>query len=354
MASLKQRVKDKVAEVRERRPFVDHLVRMIDHYGDVKGNLQAGAVTYFAFLSFFPILALAFAVIGYVAKVYPDAQRDLVKAIGDVLPGMVSMKPVDGKIAISEIQAAAPGILTVGLPVMLYSGLGWLSAMRDALLVVFEKPEKEQPSFVVGKGKDVVALLVLGFVLMFAVAVSGVITSAAKPVLEFFQLGVAAEPLVWVLAIALGLGANTLLFLAFFKLLGDPDEPIRSLLAGAVLGAVGFELLKLLSSQLIKSTAGQPAFQAFGIALILVVWFNYFSRVVMYSAAWAHTTPEARRIREEEALRQASMEELARVDLHETAEPEANGKGGKARTFAAGGAAGLAAAAVLRKKKDDS
>ena len=35
-------------------------------------------MTYFAFLSFFPILALAFFVVGYIAQVYPDAQNNLV------------------------------------------------------------------------------------------------------------------------------------------------------------------------------------------------------------------------------------------------------------------------------------
>ena len=53
---------------------MDHLVRMVQHYGNVKGSLQAGAATYFAFLSFFPILALAFFAIGWVAQVYPDAR----------------------------------------------------------------------------------------------------------------------------------------------------------------------------------------------------------------------------------------------------------------------------------------
>ena len=50
---------------------------MQEHYGAVKAGQQAGAVTYFAFLSFFPILALAFFVVGWIAKVYPDAQDDL-------------------------------------------------------------------------------------------------------------------------------------------------------------------------------------------------------------------------------------------------------------------------------------
>ena len=38
-------------------------------------------------------------------------------------------------------------------------------------------------------------------------------------------------------------------------------------------------------------------------ALILLVWINYFSRLVMYSAAWAYTAPSARAQRAEEAMR---------------------------------------------------
>ena len=71
-------VKQRVADVRQRRPLVDHLVRAVEHYGQVNGSALAAAVTYFAFLSFFPILALAFAIFGQVTKVYPDAEDTLV------------------------------------------------------------------------------------------------------------------------------------------------------------------------------------------------------------------------------------------------------------------------------------
>lgn len=351
---LKDRITQRIERLRKRRPIVDHLVRTAGHYSGVKGSLQAGAVTYFAFLSFFPILALAFAVIGYVAGVYPDAQTDLVKAVSDVLPGMVSQEEAEGKIAITDLQAAAPGIFTVGLLVMLYSGLGWISAMRDALLVVFERPPDEQPSFAKGKLRDLIALILLGVVLLLSVGVSGVITSLAEPVLEFLQLGIGAAPLLWLIALALGLAANSVLFFAFFKLLGDPDEPQRSLWSGALLGAIGFELLKQLSRFLIASTTDQPAFKAFGIALILLVWINYFSRVVMYAAAWAHTSAEAREIRERRALERAKMEELTRVDLHEAAPPLPASKGKMAKSFAAGGATTLALVAVARRKKEQS
>jgi membrane protein len=351
---LKDTITTRVERVRKRRPFVDHVVRMVDHYGTVKGSLQAGAITYFAFLSFFPILALAFAVIGYVAAVVPGADTDLVKAISDVLPGMLSKQESEGKIAISDVEAAAPGILTIGLLVMLYSGLGWISAMREALMVVFERPADEQPSFATGKLRDLIALILLGVVLMLSVGVSGVITSVAEPVLDFFELEAGVEPLLWVLALALGLAANSLLFFAFFKLLGDPREPGRSLWSGALLGAVGFELLKQLSRWLIASITDQPAFKAFGIALILLVWINYFSRVVLYAAAWAHTTVEAREIRKREALERAKMEELTRVDLHEAPAPEPASRSRVAKSFAAGGATALALVAVARRKKEQS
>ena len=56
MASIKERL----GAVRERYGWIDHVVRMQEHFGSVKAGQQAGAITYFAFLSFFPILALAF------------------------------------------------------------------------------------------------------------------------------------------------------------------------------------------------------------------------------------------------------------------------------------------------------
>ena len=301
--SVVSRVKERVHEVREHRPLVDHAVRTVEHYGKVNGSLQAGAITYFAFLSFFPVLALSFAVVGYLARVYPDAQQDLVKAIDQVLPGLVGQGR--NKVQLADLEAAAPGIFSVGILTVLYSGLGWLSALRTALLAVFEQPERDRPSFVGGKLHDLMALAALGVILMTSVTVSGVVTSLSRTILGWIGLGIGLEPVLWVLAVAVGIGASTLLFFAFFRLLGEPDAPARSLWSGALLGALGFEALKQLSRYLLASTTEQPAFQAFGIALVVVVWINYFSRVVVVAASWAHTTPEARAVTE--ASRQAAL-----------------------------------------------
>lgn len=342
-------VKARIARVRERRPFVDHLVRMVEHYGNVNGNGLAAAVTYFAFLSFFPILALSFAVFGQVAKIYPKAEDTLVDAANSVLPGLVGG---DSGVSLDTLQSAAPGIFSVGILLTLYSGLGWLSGMRQALMTVFEEPEREQPSFVMGKLRDILALLALGSVLIVSVAVSGVATKLLTPILEALSLGPVAGVFLAVLAVALGLGANALLFFAFFRLLAAPEVPSRSLWSGALLGAVAFELLKQLSTFLLKSTANSEAFQAFGIALILVVWINYFSRVVVYAAAWAHTSPEARAAREARTVAEQTVEG-PRIDLAAAAgvvRPAASGSSPRA-AFAAGAGAMLGLVALLRRRR---
>lgn len=356
--SVISNVKARVAEVRERRPVVDHFARMIEHYGKVKGSALAASVTYFAFLSFFPILALAFAIFGQVTKVYKKADTALVEAANSVLPGLVG--PPDG-VSLETLQGAAPGIFSLGLILALYSGLGWLSGLRAALVAVFEEPPREQPNFVTGKLRDILALLSLGSILLVSVAVSGVATKLLSPILDALGLGAVAFWLLGALAIALGMAANTLLFYAFFRLLASPEVPSRSLWSGALLGAVAFEILKQVSTLLLRSTANSDAFQAFGIALILVVWINYFSRVVVLAAAWAHTSPQARAIREaREAVDQAVQG--PRIDLAAMAgavRAEAAGPSSVAaaapsspRTaFAAGAAAMLAFVAVVRRRK---
>jgi hypothetical protein len=74
----------------------------------------------------------------------------------------------------------------------------------------------------------------------------------------------------------------------------------------------------------------------------------------MYAAAWAHTTVEAREIRDRAALERAKMRELTRVDLHEAPAPGPASRSRVARSFAAGGATALALVAVARRKKEQS
>ena len=49
------------------------------------------------------------------------------------------------------------------------------------------------------------------------------------------------------------------LFYGFFRLLAEPDLPSKALWSGALLGALGFEVLKRVSSFLLAVTKGRRA-----------------------------------------------------------------------------------------------
>jgi membrane protein len=363
LPSVKERLTGWLERVRKRRPFIDHLARMQQHYGGVQAAQQAGAVTYYAFLSIFPILAIAFFVVGRVAEFYPSAQADLITAVNSLFGSSDPDKPGgligDGanQISVETVQNAASTAGIFGAIGLLYAGLGWLSAMRGALGVVFEQERQEHPNFVVGKLFDLVSLVVIGAVLLLSVALAGFVTGFTDVVLGWVHLEDDSEWLVELIGRLIAFVANVVLFYALFKILARPHVPDRSLWSGALLGAVAFEALKAASFLLLASTKSSPAVQAFGIALILLVWINYTSRGTLYAASWANTTAEARAIREQEALDRARMDELTRVDLHEAAEPGRSAVRGRAvRSFAAGSATTLALVAALRrnKKEEDS
>lgn len=293
-----EKIKAKIAELRERFPALDRVLRTQEHYGEVGAAQQAGAMTYFGFLSTFPILALAFFAVGQIAKVYAGAESDLVEAIDQVLPGLVGDGP--GQLKIADIESAAGTVGIIGVIGLLYAGLGFVNGLRRALEAVFVVPDEEQPGFLAAKARDLVALVVLGLILLVAVAATGLIRTFSVNVLEWLGLDEGFGWLIVLITLVLGLAANTLLFFSMFHLAPQKDTPKRALWAGALLGAIGFEILKQASTILLTATQGQPAFQAFGIALILVVWIHYTSMVILYAACYAYVGATPADVRESE------------------------------------------------------
>lgn len=290
-----KRVKDAIARLRARSRLADHVIMTIEHYNTVRGGMLAGGITYFGFLSFFPILALAFFVVGYVKQAFPGSEDALRTAIEQVLPGIISRdpNPPNGQLSFDQIENAKAFAGVVGLLGVLYSGLGWLSALRQALVAVFEVPDSRQDNFAVGKGKDLVMLVLLGLVLVVSVSVAGLVTGFARDILDAVGLsGLLSRVLLQALAVVVGLAASTLLFFTMYRLL--PGSSVRSadMWRGALLAAVGFEVLKQLAFLVLGGASGS-ALAPLAVSLTLVVWIYYFARITIYGASWAYTRSHA-------------------------------------------------------------
>jgi membrane protein len=286
-------VKRRLAAARARSRLLDHLIATFEHYGKVEGSVLAGAVTFFGFLSFFPVLAIAFAVVGVITGAYPDAEESVTKALTEVFPGMIGEGK--GKIDPASFEDAAATAGVIGLVTLLYTGLGWLSALRQALQDVFELPRSKAHNFFVGKLVDLVMLAVIGLVLVVSVAMSSATRGFVDEITEVMGIDDVSGigELLNGVGTLLGLLASMVMFYASFRLLAKPSVSSAALWRGALLAAIGFEVLKQLAAYLIGATKDNPAFAVFGTALILVVWINYFSRLLLIGAAWAATAEPA-------------------------------------------------------------
>lgn len=268
--------------LRARVPLIDRGWRATEHYVGAQGSLLAAAVTYYAFLSIFPLLALAFAAVGVLARVFPGAESGLTETLQHLLPGMIGPGP--HQLALSQVTSAAATAAGLGLLGVLYAGVSWVSDLREGLVSVFGTPKAEQPGIVVGYLRDLGNLLVLGAILLGSLAVSGLLAWAGHAMPEQHLV------IRWGLALASALAGgavSALFFFAIFRPVAPPELSSRAIWQGALLGAILFEALKQVSGRLLASTAEQPAVQAFGISIVLLVGIYYFSRIVMLAAAWA-------------------------------------------------------------------
>ena len=144
----------RIKALRDRHPALDRVMRVQDHYSKVQGSVLASSATYFGFLSFFPLLALAFAVVGYVSASFPEARDSLVTAIEQMFPGIVTESGENGTISLQQIESAKVTVGIIGFVGVLYSGLGWISGLRMALADAFAVPPGKKRNFVVGKAID--------------------------------------------------------------------------------------------------------------------------------------------------------------------------------------------------------
>ena len=159
----------KFEQLRARYGWLDHLVRAGARYTERHGDHYAAAITFFSVLSLVPLLMIAFAVAGYVLFFNPSLLDELRPAITENVPGNLAdtINPIVDQ-AID--QRGTVGF--VGLLGALYSGIGWMSNLREALSEQWAQVP-ETPSMPKRLLFDLLALLGLGVALVGSFAITG-------------------------------------------------------------------------------------------------------------------------------------------------------------------------------------
>lgn len=274
-----------VAGLRRRHAWVDHLVRAAIRFDEVDSTRFAAAITYYAFLAVFPLLLLAFSVLGYVVADDTRLIDQLKLFLSENLPNL----PVD---TVIDARNKA-GI--IGFVVLFYAGVSWVDVVRSSIRAVWGRDEWPG-NYLVRKVVDAGALIGLGLVLLTSAALTVLVSAGAHRLLDLLGLerNQIGEDALTGLAFVAGLAVDVVAFVAFLVLLPRLRMPFRRVIGPALIGAVGLELLKTLGRFYFERTATNPAYAAVGGTIGLLVFLYLFNQLLLFCAALTATARQGR------------------------------------------------------------
>jgi membrane protein len=259
--------------------WIDHGWRALVRYDEVRGYHLSAAITYYTFLALFPLLLLAYAVLGYV--VGRDAAAT--QAVSDFLETNLPTLNVEW-IAGARYSAGIVGLIGV-----LYAGLGWVATVRESIHDVWGKGE-EEGSWWLTKLVDIAVLFALAPMTAASIVVSVLVNGGAEWLLR--QIGVegALRISLPIVAFALGVLLNFALFIVLLAGLPRLRMSFSRVAGPALLGGVCFEVLKTFSSQFLGLTMANPAYKLVASAVGVLVFLNLVNNLLLICAALTATS----------------------------------------------------------------
>lgn len=256
------------------------LGRSIVRYQHFRGNRLAGAVTFYGYLSVFPLLVVGFAVTLRVLGA--DAVAQFEDTVEEYIPG------ISQELALPEVRQQATTVGAVGLIALVVTGLGWVDAQRASVRAMWGLPDRDD-NVVLRKIKDLAALIGLGALIVLSFLATSWATGVASQVLDWLQVerSTAAQTgLHWFGIVLSGL---TSVVLMGYLIAGLPRIRMRRKvwLTGALVGGLAFELSKHLLVGYLSGIASRSTYGAFGVPIALAVWIYVMARLIMAVAAWS-------------------------------------------------------------------
>lgn len=262
---VKQRITGAGHRLGERHPILVTAWTVQKRFGELKGSYLASAITLSSFLSLFPLLLVAIAVIGFFSSNDPTLARDTVEFLGLSGSSEAATIVTDAIKTAEESKAAASIVGTVGL---LWSGLGLVAALQYVYDSVWQVTGRGMKDKVIG------LLWLVGGALLFAASFG--VTSLVSALPAFFAP----------INILVGLGLSFGLFIWTAKVLPRRDIGFKALVPGAIVGAIGLEILKLVGAIYVpRAVASSSAvYGSIGIVFAILAWLLIFGRLIVYSA----------------------------------------------------------------------
>ncbi len=253
---------DRVMTLRARSVVVDVVVDMLDGWRKHQSGRNASLLSFFFFLSIFPLLLVATTILGFVLQDNLDLQQRIVDGALDNIPVLGQQLANDPTSLDGSIW-----VLLVGLATALWSATKAFVGLQVALDDVWEVDIDERPGIHVQRGRAVLGLVVVGLSQIGTLALSTIVNAAGLPGISRLLLLVG------------GLVVNVAVLAFMYRYLTAAPTTWSIVWPGALAAGIAFSLLQYFGSGIVKritDNAGDTYGQ-FALVLGLVTWLGFLA-----------------------------------------------------------------------------
>lgn len=262
-------------------------VRMVSavlrRYFGARGPHLAAMLAYYALLSLFPFVFLAASLVSAIGR--PEETSALLRDLAHVLPG-TNARELAKYVRSLESNFAEIGL--IGGVALLWSSLGFLSALESGLNVIYGLPNRgflHQKLVMLGLLGTALIALLLGLTI---VVTSQTALSEIAPGLSHLAA--------WRIGGGLAISSLTtfLFLLLVYRTLPNTEVTTRQVLPGALIATTLLQLTFESLPLYVRSVEGLPALKVFAGAAVLLVWLYLMGNVVLIGGAITWWTSRGR------------------------------------------------------------
>jgi YihY family inner membrane protein len=221
-------ISEKLDRLQRRHRAAGFPIAVVYKYIDDDGHYLAALITYYAFVSLFPLLLLFSTILAHLLAGSPELQQRL-------LDSALGQFPVVGDQlgTPEELSGGVVGVV-VGILGLLYGGLGVAQAIQYAMNTAWSVPRNSRPNPFLARGRSLLLLGTAGVAVLGTTALSTVGSGNAG------SLGIALR----VLALLASIVVNAVVFVFAFRLATARHLTFRQVAPGALAAAVLWQLLQ--------------------------------------------------------------------------------------------------------------
>jgi membrane protein len=209
-------------------PAAGFPIAVIYKFFDDTGGYLAALITYYAFVSLFPLLLLLSTVLGFVLRGDPALQQRVLDSALHQFP------VVGGELGEPGRIGGGPLGLVIGIAGSLYGALGVAQAVQYAMNTAWAVPRNSRPNPLKARGLSLLLLATAGVPIIGTTVLSTMGGSGAG----------ALGPLLKVVALALSVALNAAVFVFVFRIAAARPLTVRDVAPGAIAAAVVWQLLQ--------------------------------------------------------------------------------------------------------------